>query len=175
MQDSGQQNPHLIPPQRLPAAVEPVEIGTHGQAQIRRRNGLQAGEKGRTEDYILPGRIESDVVRLPVRVGLAHGVGVPQPPEIEGELIRVVHAKETHAPIERIQVRRAQRHARRDVCEERGDEGGEGRVFEEGLVGSAWGWGFGVCDHGLEGGVELVEQVYDRVRVAFAVGDAVLT
>ena len=106
---------------------------------------------------------------------MALGVGVHAPVVArEDELVRVVHAEEAGGAVDGVDGWFGQGHALRDVCEGVDDVGGVDGVFEEGAEGGAREGGFGVCDDGLEGVVELVEELDGGQGVAFAVGHAVV-
>lgn len=175
MRDHQQQNPHLVQPQALPVAVEPVDGCVDRQAIVRRREGYDiAGEEGWTEDDVLSGRIESGVVRTRARVGQAVGVCVSTAIIIIDELFRCCYAEKGGRAIEREGCWRGQGDAGCNVCEESGYVGGVGRIFEECFVGGTWAVGVGVLNYREEGGVEVVEEVDDDGGLAPAVDNIVL-
>lgn len=88
-----QQEPDQVLPNLLSVALKSVEVRVVRQAGIRRRGGrLAAGEECRTEDDVLFGRGEGDVLGTCVRVGDALVVGVSGAVECERELFGCCHA-----------------------------------------------------------------------------------
>ena len=120
------------------------------------------------------GRGEADVVGCSGRVGQAMIVRVDQAIVSVCELIGCSHAEQSGRAVERIGCWGSQGDAGRDVCEERGYEGGVGRVFEERFVGRTFVGGFGVLNYRKKGGVEFVEKVDDERGVSLAIDNTVL-
>lgn len=175
-----QQKPNLELPHLLPVTPKAIQVRAIRQACTRRRGGRRAAREERRADRdVRLRRLKGHVFgrRGGVRETLV--VGVPGPVvESEGELFGARHTEEGDGAVERVGCAGGHADALCGVCEERGDEGGRGGVFEEGGVGGA-GWGvggcgLGVCDYGEEGGVERLESGDDEGGVGAAVGDGVL-
>ena len=122
----------------------------------------------------MSGRIKAGVVGGLGRVFRAVGVAVFRAIVIVSELSRCGHTEESGRAVERIGCRRSQGDAGRNVCEERGYEGGVGSVFEECVVGRIRVGGLGVLDYRKEGGVELAEEIDDEGGVSSAIDNIVL-
>ena len=153
-------DPDLVEPERLAGAAKPVRERVDEQARVRRRDGGDAAaEERRADDDVGLGRCEEGEIGRRRRVGLAVGVKVPRPVQVEEELSGCGHAEERDAAVERICRSRSQGHAGGYIGQDRRYEVTVQIVFEERYVCRTRRRRLGVFDHGQEGAGELVEKI----------------